>query len=108
MKPALTLTITAREHKTLQQHLFSGDGLEAAAILICGRAGNSRERLCVHSIINVPYDACPTRTHVQLVWPGEYLEKAIERCCRYPRSSAWKRRRDHSARISYYGTKRSS
>ena len=73
-----SLTLTVRDHSILKQHLFPGDGLEAAAILICGRTGASRDRLCVSSIIKVPYDACPKRTPVSLVWPGEYLDKAID------------------------------
>lgn len=78
MTRALTLALTASDHHDLERHLFPGDGLEAAAILICGRAGADCERLCVHRVIDVPYDECPTRTPVQLVWPGEYLEIAID------------------------------
>ena len=73
-----TLSITTSDHADLQRHLFPGDGLEAAAILICGRAGAKHERLCVHRVIDVAYNDCPTRTPVQLVWPGEYLETAID------------------------------
>ncbi len=78
MTPVLTLAITASEHNSLKKHLFPGDGLEAAAILICGRAGTFHERLCVHRVIDVPYDECPIRTPVQLVWPGTHLETAID------------------------------
>lgn len=75
---ACTFAITASDHEALERHLLPGDGLEAAAILICGRAGANHERLCVHRVIDVPYDDCPTRTPVQLVWPGKYLEIAID------------------------------
>ncbi len=78
MKQQRTLAIAAHQHAALEQHLFPGDGLEAAAIIICGRAGADQERLCAHRIIHVPHDDCPERTPVKLVWPGEYLEKAID------------------------------
>ncbi|MEH6476590.1 MAG: ThiF family adenylyltransferase [Sneathiella sp.] len=74
----LTLAISLQDHETLERHLFPGDGLEAAAMLICGRAGTLRERLCVRSVIKVPYQECPERTPVRLVWPGSYLERAID------------------------------
>ncbi len=72
------LAITQQDHEALKSHLYPGDGLEAAAILICGRTGFSLKRLCVNSIINVPYEECSTRTPVRLSWPGEYIEKAID------------------------------
>lgn len=75
----LTLAISAIDHKAIQTHLFPGDGLEAAAILICGRAGKTGQRLCVRSVILIPYHACSVRTQVRLSWPGEYLELAIDK-----------------------------
>lgn len=74
----LTLAISATDHSALHSHLFPGDGLEAAAILICGRAGKLGQRLCVSSVIPIPYESCRERTPVQLEWPGEYLDDAIE------------------------------
>ncbi len=75
----LTLAISAGDHNALRAHLFPGDGLEAAAILICGRAGQSGERLCVSSVMAIPYEACKTRTPTRLDWPGEYLDDAIDK-----------------------------
>jgi len=74
----LTLAISAADHTKLHAHLFPGDGLEAAAILICGRAGRLGQRLCVSSVIPIPYEACCERTPVRLEWPGDYLDDAIE------------------------------
>jgi len=74
----LTLAISAIDHRFLEAHLFPGDGFEAAAILICGRAGETGERLCVRSVIAIPYDACSVRTPIRLNWPGAYLERAID------------------------------
>jgi len=74
----LTLALSAKHHTALRDHLFPGDGYEAAAILICGRAGQHGERLCVSSIILIPHDDCDLRTPVRLDWPGDYLEQAID------------------------------
>lgn len=74
----LTLAISSLDHDILKAHLFPGDDLEAAAILICGRAGRFGERLCVSSVITIPYNACKIRTSTKLDWPGSYLENAID------------------------------
>lgn len=78
MTDDLTLSITASDHKLLCDHLFPGDGCEAASIMICGRSGHHRERLCVSEIILVPHDSCTMRTPVRLTWSGDYLEQAID------------------------------
>ena len=41
----------------LRQHLFPGDGLEAAALLLCAEAGE-RRKLLGREIIPVPYEEC--------------------------------------------------
>lgn len=75
----LTLALSTIDHKALHAHLFPGDGLEAAAVLVCGRAGEASQRLCVSSVILIPHDACSVRTSVRLNWPSEYLERAIDK-----------------------------
>ncbi len=41
------LRFTGEQHAQLQSHLFPGDGLEAAALVLCGRRdGDERHVLC--------------------------------------------------------------
>ncbi len=77
MRPAWTLGFSGKAHDKVKRHLFPGDGLEAAAILVCTRAPGPRQKLLVRDTVLVPYDAC-TRQPDAITWPGEYLEKAID------------------------------
>ncbi|MBO6526411.1 ThiF family adenylyltransferase [Erythrobacter sp.] len=72
------LRILARDHQSLRDHVFPGDGKEAAAILVCTLCGRNADRLLVRSIIPVPHQVCSVRTSTRLSWPGEYLEKAVD------------------------------
>lgn len=72
-----SLTFTAEHHAQVQRHLFPGDGLEAAAILICSRAPAPRLRLLVREVLLVPHAAC-SREADRLVWPGRSIEDAID------------------------------
>lgn len=72
------LRMIASDHARLQRHLFPGDGLEAAALLICAVSGWGRQQLLVHEVIMVPYQSCPVRTETRLTWPGVYLERAVD------------------------------
>lgn len=71
------LVISEADYTRLFCHLFPGDGKEAAAILICGATGAARDRLCVSSLIEVPYDDCSVRTATHVTWPGDYLDRAV-------------------------------
>lgn len=73
-----TLVLLQAVHDQLRRHLFPGDGLEAAAILICGRAGLEQSRLCVRHVLHVPHAECRIRAHDQLSWPGAWIEKGID------------------------------
>ncbi|MCB1467101.1 MAG: ThiF family adenylyltransferase [Rhizobiaceae bacterium] len=79
MRSEPTLVLLEPQFDALRTHLFSGDGLEAAAILICGRAGSTRYRFCVRDLILVPYAECSNRSNVQISWPGRRIEEAIDR-----------------------------
>lgn len=79
MKPAATLTLAAPLHAQVREHLFPGDGLEAAAILLCSRIPGPRLRLLVREAILVPHNACCRRMPDALTWPGEFIEQAIDR-----------------------------
>ena len=72
------LVMTANQHASLKDHLFPGDNLEAAAILICAQAGMKKQKFCVRNVILVPHDACALREKDRISWPGDYLEKGFD------------------------------
>lgn len=72
-----TLTMSGTIHARLRRHLFPGDGLEAAAILICSRIPGPRTRLLVREVVEVPYAEC-RRGIDSITWPGQFLEMAID------------------------------
>lgn len=72
-----TLTMSGALHARLRRHLFPGDGLEAAAILICSRIPGPRTRLLVRDVVDVPYAEC-RRGLDSISWPGRFLEIAID------------------------------
>ena len=78
MNPPTNLTITNVDHRKLRDHLFPGDGLEAAAILLCARTPGPRVRLLVKEVLLVPHSACKERRSDYLVWPGSAIEEAID------------------------------
>lgn len=77
MTPASCLTLTSDLHRQVFSHLFPGDGLEAAAILLCARTPGPRIRLLARSAVLVPHDQC-VRKRDQLSWPGLAIEEAID------------------------------
>lgn len=80
------LRLTENQQKALQEHLQPGDGLEAAALLLCGRRrGAARHVFTVRQVIAVPYGAC-LRTHDKVTWPTDLLDPLI--CEAYQRGQA--------------------
>lgn len=79
MSVPVALALAGVQHECLKAHLFPGDGLEAAAVLLCSRSMGPRIRWLVREVIPVPHDACRTRHRNAISWPGEYLEKALDR-----------------------------
>ena len=80
----VTLTLTRAQHALLSDHLLPGDGLEAIALALCGRAASGEtHRLLVHEIVPIPHDACMVRKADQVTWPTDLLlpllQKAIKR-----------------------------
>jgi len=74
------LAISGKHHQALRAHLFSGDGKEAVAFALCGRARRSDlELLLVQDILPVPYDACIVRTPSRVTWPGVVLDPILTR-----------------------------
>lgn len=78
MLPQATLTLSAKMHAQLHRHLFNGDGLESAALVLCSRTPAPRLRLLAKHVILVPNEACKVRQPDAITWPGEYLERAID------------------------------
>lgn len=79
MLPTVTLSFSQTVHAQLHRHLFCGDGLESAAIVLCSEIPMPRRRLLAKHIILVPNMKCKLRRTDQINWPGEYLEQAIDR-----------------------------
>lgn len=77
MKPASTLALTKEHHEQLLRHLFPGDGLESAAILLCARGPGPRLRMIVRDVMLVPHADCARETDF-LRWPGMAIENAID------------------------------
>ena len=80
--PALPvrLAIAGVHHRALRAHLFPGDGKEAVAFALCGRARREDlELLVVHDIVPIPHDACRLRTPHTVAWPGTAMEPILNR-----------------------------
>lgn len=73
-----TLVLPEEVAAQLRQHLFPGDGLEAAALLLCAQVGEHRKKLLGREIVAVPHNRC-VRRHDFITWPGEYVEAAIDK-----------------------------
>ena len=71
---ATALAMTARQHAALRRYLFPGDGLEAAAILVCNHGTGQRlQRLLVAEQLDLPH-ARSTRQDRRITWPfGDHL-----------------------------------
>lgn len=78
MMPAVTLSLSPRIEAQLKGHLFPGDGLEAAAVLVCTAVPGPRVRLLARDLVLVPHGKCVRRTPHAIVWPGECIEQAID------------------------------
>ena len=73
MKPTL-LAMTASQHQRLSNQMFPGDGLEAAAVLVCNQGtGKTCQRLIVADIVSLPHH-CSHREKTAVSWPvADYL-----------------------------------
>lgn len=75
----VSLALCADHHIALRDHLYPGDGLEAAALLLCGRAASDdRHRLVVREVVPIPYDQCH-RTRDLVTWSTDLLQDLLER-----------------------------
>lgn len=72
----ISLRMTQQHHAELKAHLFPGDGLEAAALMLCKVARAKRAKYLVRHLLVVPHEACQ-RQRDALIWPGEFVEQAL-------------------------------
>ncbi len=74
------VAISGKHHAALKQHLFPGDGKEAVAFALCGRARREDvELLTVREIVPISYQDCRIRTPYRVTWAGEALEPTLTR-----------------------------
>jgi proteasome lid subunit RPN8/RPN11 len=74
------LAISGHHHRDLKAHLFPGDGNEAVAFAICGRARRENfELLAVKEVVPIAHDVCRIRTPHRVAWPGIALEQVLQR-----------------------------
>lgn len=72
-----TLRMTEEQHRLLASHLFPGDGLEAVALLLCGRrSGEACHAFIVRTVVPVPYEVCDRRSD-RITWPTYFVDDLI-------------------------------
>ncbi len=72
------LRFTGEQHAQLRAHLFPGDGLEAAALVLCGRMrGDDRQAFCARRLVLIPHEQCE-RTEQSVDWPTKFADSIIE------------------------------
>lgn len=80
MTAPVNLALSGDQHVHLKSFLFPGDGLEAVAILLCGRrAGDRSHRLVVREIHGIPYEDCTERTPLRVTWATDYIAPILDR-----------------------------
>ncbi len=74
------LVLSEIQHKCLFEHLFSGDGKESVALMICNRRwGEDEHGLVTLKVISIPNEHCLERSTNRVVWPtGPYLLPIVE------------------------------
>jgi proteasome lid subunit RPN8/RPN11 len=70
--------MAAVNHAQVMNHLFPGDGKEAAAILVCTRMRGGRLKLLVREVVLVPHESC-SREDDRLTWPSAVLDPWLDR-----------------------------
>jgi len=69
--------MTQAQHSALREHLFPGDGKEAVALLLCGRAqGTARHIFTVRRIVAIPHDACD-RYPDRITWSTSVVDDLV-------------------------------
>lgn len=71
------LRLTGDQHAMLRAHLFPGDGMEAAALILCGRHnGLDRHVFTANRVVLIPHDQC-VRTAVGVNWPTQFADPLL-------------------------------
>lgn len=70
-----SITFAQPQHDSLREHLLPADGLEAAALILCGLSADEK-RLTAHKLVLIPYSVC-RRTHTSITWPTTAIEAAL-------------------------------
>ncbi|WP_050660555.1 ThiF family adenylyltransferase [Gallaecimonas pentaromativorans] len=70
------LALSEAHHAQLRDHLFPGDGLEAAAIMLCTQS--ALHRYVVNQVLPVDHCSCLARSPDHISWPGTAIEAAID------------------------------
>jgi hypothetical protein len=79
LEKSVSLAISGKHYEALRAHLFPGDGKEAVAFAVCGRARRSNcEMLLVRDVIVVPHASCYRSEH-RITWPGTALDPILTR-----------------------------
>ena len=64
-----SLSLTEKQYNELKKHLFSGDGLESVALILCHRSlYNNSTRFIGFEIIPILYTDCTIRNKIQISW----------------------------------------
>ncbi len=78
------LSISGKDYKMLQKHLFPGDNKEAVAIALCGRFSSYKQtKLLVHEVVPIPYEICTIREDDLLSWSTSYIQPFIEKAAKH-------------------------
>ncbi|TLP75686.1 HesA/MoeB/ThiF family protein [Maribacter sp. ACAM166] len=71
--------ITDKMCQELKNHLHNGDGLEALALVVCGRLNHENDNwLLAHEIFLMPYEKC-SRDIDYVSWKTEHIEHLLEK-----------------------------
>ncbi len=77
------LRIAGKHYKSLQQHLFPGDGKEAVAVALCGRyERDGISVLLTHKIELIPHDECE-RDALFVNWKTERIIPFLEEAAKH-------------------------
>ncbi len=77
MNQDVFLRMTGKQKAELRKHLFPDDGMEAVALLLCGRhRGGDRHCLSVREAVLIPHDCCE-RYEDRINWPTSFLEPLL-------------------------------
>ena len=77
------MRIGEAHHEQLREHLYPGDGLEAVALVLCGRtADRGREGVFVHHLEPIPYAECTVRSADEVRWSTARLPSLLARAAR--------------------------